>query len=202
MKSIIDIVMCDPSGTINQLHPDRNNINNDPLGVVGIQANLITKKFHIKLARQFTNEKYVNVVNFLKSIKKKIHPDFMGIETNNRGKDIQELFKIKYNLPLTGINTSSHLTSKSRDKGLSMDKAFMIEWFAVQKQKHNILFSDNPSKHMSLLMDQIPQIGTMRTASGLTTYKAVRGRHDDLFLALLLCCHIALLYQKRYEQLK
>jgi len=199
----VTIVMSDPSGTLSPFTPiDENQINNDPFGVVGIHANLITKKIHVKLAKQFKKEKYETVANYLQSVKKKINPDFMGIETNNRGKDILKLFESRYSLPLHAVTTSSHLTENTRSKGFAMDKPFMINWFVEEKQKHNILFSPKPSKDMQTLIDQIPQIVSLKTLSGLTTHKAQRGRHDDLFMALLLCCHIALMYMNRYEMLK
>ncbi len=198
----VKIVMGDPSGTLKPFEPLSDNITNDPFGIVGIHADLIQKQIHVKLARQFKNTKFSVVANELHSIRNKIKPHFMGLETNNRGKEILKLFQTKYHLSLHGVSTSSNLTDQTREQGHAMDKQFMIEWFAQQKQKHNILFPKNPTPDMNELITQVSQISGFKSYNGTTSYKRIRGRHDDLFMALLLCCHIALLYMKRYDSLR
>lgn len=198
----IRIVMGDPSGTLKPFDLLSDNITNDPFGIVGIQADLIQKKIHVKLARQLKNTKFSSVANEFHSIKDRIKPHFMGLETNNRGKEVLKLFKTKYHLSLHGVSTSSNLTDQTRENGYAMDKPFMINWFAEQKQDHNILFPEKPTHDMSELITQVSEISRFKSLNGSESYKRIRGRHDDLFMALLLCCHIALLYMKRHDSLK
>ena len=55
----------------------------------------------------------------------------MGIETNNRGGRVLKLYREKYNMTwLYGVNTSANLTEETRAKGYSMDKPYMVKWFA------------------------------------------------------------------------
>jgi len=55
---------------------------------------------------------------------------------------------------------------------------------------------------MQTLIDQIPQIAAITTANGSTTYKAQRGRHDDLFMAALHCCNFVRLFIEQQERMR
>ena len=102
---------------------------------------------------------------------------------------------------LHGVNTSANLTDETRSKGYSMDKPYMVKWFAQKQDEDFFEFPDIPSKDMQTLIDQIPQIAAIPTANGSTTYKAQRGRHDDLFMAALHCCNFVRLFIKQQEKL-
>lgn len=177
----------------------------DPTGIIGIHGNFITRKIHVKLAKQIKDKNKTirlhKTASYLIKIRNKICPDFMGAETNNDGKDIIQSLK-KLGISLHGISTSGNLTDETRAKGLSMDKPFMIDWFQKSKQKHFILFPPKPSQDMQELIDQICQIVEIKTPAGTSSHKAQRGRHDDLFMALLLCCHVFLVLLEKYEELQ
>ena len=49
---------------------------------------------------------------------------------------------------------------------------------------------------MIVLKNQIESISQIPTLTGYT-YKAKKGRHDDLFMALLLCCHMHVHYKEQ-----
>ncbi len=193
MKSATTIVMTDPAES------------SDPTGIIGIHGNFETQKIHVKLAKQFKdkdkNLRLSNTANFLIAIKKTIHPDFMGAETNNDGVEIIKKLK-RLGISLYGISTSANLTDETRTKGISMDKPFMIDWFKKQKEKHNILFSSEPSQDMQECIDQISEIAEIKTPGGKSSHKRLRGRHDDLFMALLLCCHVFLVLYQKWEELQ
>ena len=174
---------------------------NDPFGVVGVELDLDTRRIRIRLARQFLKTKYGVVADYLLTAKHNLKPHFMGLETNNRGKRVVTLYKEKYNLPMIGIHTSANLTEKTRDRGYSMDKPFMVGWLKELMDDKLLFFPTNPSADMRELQNQIVQIVGIKTPSGHTQYKAQRNRHDDLFMALLLCCNVARLYLRRQEML-
>ena len=175
----------------------------DPFGIVGTSFNLDDYKIKFKLAKQFKNRPYSEVARYLQDIKNKIRPNFMGIETNNKGGRLLKLYHEKYKMTwLHGINTAGDMTEKSRSKGYSMDKPFMVKWFAKKKDEGMFVFPDIPTVDMQELIDQIPQIVSIRTAGGQISYKAQRGRHDDLFVAALHCCNFIRLFIEQQERLK
>ena len=192
MKHLIKIVMTDPAET------------GDPTGIVGIQGNLATRQVHVLLAKQITDKdkklRLFNTFSFLSKVRDTIKPDFMGMEGNNDGKEIIKKLQSK-GLILKKITTSSNLTDKTTRRGFAMDKPKMVDWLKKQKIKHNILFPPETKGDMEELIDQIPQIVSIRTLTGGTSHRAQRGRHDDLFMALLLCCHVFLLYLARWDSL-
>ena len=107
----------------------------------------------------------------------------------------------KYNLDVAGIFTSANLTEKTINRGQSMDKPEMVKWLKDTMANHQVLFPEKPSEDMQELINQIHQIVGITGPSGHTTYKAMRGRHDDLFMAFLLCCHVTILFMKRQEMI-
>jgi hypothetical protein len=108
----LKVVMIDASGVIkNHYDQNRFEIRHDPLAIVGAQFNLDDYKIKFKLAKQFKNNTFANVAQYLNVIKAQIKPNIIGIETNNRGKEIYNLFKYKYQMNwLQPIHTSSGLT--------------------------------------------------------------------------------------------
>ncbi len=103
---------------------------------------------------------------------------------------------------LHGVSTSANLTEKTRDMGYSMDKIFMVKWIAEKQEEGMFEFPINPTKDMEELQNQIPQIVKVPTPNGGYTYKAQRGRHDDLFLAFMHCCNFIRLFIAQQERLK
>lgn len=193
MKSTTTIIMTDPAES------------SDPTGIIGIHGNFKTKQIHVKLAKQITdkdkNIRLSKTAKFLIKMRNSIHPDFMGAETNNDGVEIIKNLK-RLGISLHGISTSANLTDETRTKGTAMDKPFMIDWFKKQKIKHNILFSSEPTQDMQECIDQIAEISEISTPGGKTSHKRLRGRHDDLFMALLLCCHVFLVLYQQWEELQ
>ena len=175
----------------------------DPFGIVGVQYNLTKHKIQFKLAKEFAKTPYGTVAKYLTKVHDTINPNFMGIETNNRGGRVLKLYQEKYNMVwLHGVNTSANLTEETRSKGYSMDKPYMVKWFAQRQQEDFFELPDITGKDMQTLIDQIPQIAAILTANGSTTYKAQRGRHDDLFMAALHCCNFVRLFIKQQEKLR
>ena len=181
---MVRIIMGDPGSTA------------DPFAIVGIELDLETGNIEVKMAKQFIKTEYGIVAQYFKKLQRTIKPHFMGIETNNRGKEVQKLFHEKYDVKVAGIHTSSHMSEKKRHEGKSMDKPFTVQWLKKYMGKGHIKFLSTNNKDMKELLTQIGLISSITTLSGGITYKAHSGRHDDLFMALLLCCHIARLYME------
>ena len=152
----------------------------DPFAVVGVQLetyqydNHPLHKIHIKLAKQFIKRPYSEVAKYLHIIQKNIRPNFIGIETNNRGKRVLQLFKEKYKLHnIQGIATSSNMSDTARNTTLTLDKSYMMHWLKQKLEVEKmILFPNNPDADMQELMQQIPQIVSYTTPSGQTGYHA------------------------------
>ena len=114
--------------------------------------------------------------------------------------DYPNVSKAFTNLPIQYITTSGNLTEKTRQKGYAVDKPFMINWLKNKKKNHEILFTENPTKDMQELIDQIPKISQFITPGGQTSYKAYRNQHDDLFMAALHCTNFIRLYIEQQER--
>ncbi len=199
MRLIIIITMMKSGNSINNLikivcgDPARRN---DAFGIIGIQSDIINDTIRIGLAKQFFNQPYSIVANYFTKIKNNLKPDFIGIETNYRGEKLLQLFNYKYNLDIKGIHTSANLTEKTRQTGKVMDKSYMIKWFIKHKLAHKIKFPEILTPEMITLTNQMNDMIRIPTQTGYT-YKAQKGRHDDLFMALLLCCHIHVHYREK-----
>ena len=177
----------------------------DPTGIVGILGNCETGQVKVKMAKEITDKdaeaRITNTVGFLQWVIVNVKPDFLGMETNNRGKEIIEKIG-EYGIVVNGIATSAGLTEATRRKGLTMDKPYMVKYLAEMKNSGDILFPANTTLGMKKLISQMSQIVGITQPSGYTTYKAQRGRHDDLFMALLLCINSFLIYKRRWESLR
>ena len=198
----LKVVMSDPAGKVTPFNDDYD-IKHDPFGIIGAEFDLNKYKIRWRLAKQFKKDSFQNVAMYLKGIKKRINPNFMGMETNNNGKDILKLFHKKYKLNyIHGVTMSGELTEETRSKGYAVDKNYITNWFKDRMKEGMFEFPRNPTADMQEFMDQIPKIVSVMTANGSTTYKAYRGQHDDLFLAALHCCNIIRLFIEQQERLK
>lgn len=176
----------------------------DAFAWVGAQLKLNTEyKIEFKLAKQFFKTPYRIVAEYAKEIDALYKPNFMGIETNNRGKDVLSLFHRKYNLTfIQGISTSANLTERTRQMGFAMDKPFMVQWFKEKMNEGMFSWPAAPTKDMQKLINQIPKITEFKSPSGQTRYAAYRGQHDDLFMAALHCCNFIRLFIEQQARLK
>jgi len=170
---------------------------NDPFGIIGEVGTWPEKKIYITYAKQFIKQKYTVVANHFGKIQKKIKPDIILMEKNFDYENVSKAFAY---LPIQYVTTSANLKEETRNKGFAVDKPFMINWLKGKKKSHDILFSDNPTKDMQILIDQYPQIVPILTAGGYT-YKAMRGRHDDLFMAHLIGANFIRLWWDRMDGL-
>ena len=159
---------------------------NDPFGVIGLQATWPEKKIYTRYARQFKKESYDKVAKHFEILQKKIKPHLILIEKNFDYENVSKAFR---NLPITYTTTSSNLTEKSRAKGWSVDKPYMIGWLKTEYKKHTIQYPKVKSADMNELINQQIQIVGITAPSGHVSYKAQRGRHDDLFMAKLIGCN-------------
>lgn len=158
---------------------------NDPFGVVGLEGTWPEKKIYIRYAKQFKRKSYKTVArHFEKLLKNK--PDLLLIEKNF---DYENVSKAFARLPIQYVSTSANLTDKNRAKGFAIDKPFMIGWLLEQYKAKNIIFPTVKSADMQELVDQRSLIAGITAPSGHVSYKAERGRHDDLFMAKLIGCN-------------
>ncbi len=175
----------------------------DAFAWVGAAFDLHNYEIQFKLAKQFWKTPYALVASWAMDRHKELKPNYMAIETNNRGKEVLGLFHNKYKMDyIHGIHTSAGLTEKSRQQGFAMDKPFMVQWFREAKEKGMIKFPSYPGKDMQELIDQVPKIVETKTLTGATTYRAHRGQHDDLFMAALMCCNFIRLFIDQQARLK
>lgn len=162
---------------------------NDPFGVVGLQATHPEKKIYIRHAKQFIKEKYDTVAKHLIALQDTVKPHMILIEKNFDYENVQKTF-VKYPFSnLQYITTSSGLTEETRRKGWTVDKPFMIGWLRDQQKDHVVQYPKVQTADMKELINQQQQMVGVTLSSGHVSYKALRNRHDDLFMAKLIGCN-------------
>ena len=167
-------------------------LRNDPWGVVGVEWDNKTDKIEIKLAKQFKGTNLNVISDFIYRVHNDIKPDMHTIEINGIGKDIYtRIIRSTHNFKwLRPMSTSGEMTESARRRGYAMDKPFMVGWLRDQKKIGNLVFPKNPQEDMQELERQMTEFVPITTPNGSTSYKRMRGRHDDLFMALLMACNI------------
>ena len=175
---------------------------NDPWGVVGVEYNQDDNKIKVRLAKQFKKGDLNDIMAYMNQIEKVIKPHLHIIETNGIGRRIYNYLKLRDCPWLKPVSTTGGLTDKSRKHGNAIDKPFMVGVLKDWKRLNLIEFPPRPNKDMQELIDQIPQIVQIYTPNGSTSHKARRGRHDDLFMALLLSCNVVRLHIQRLHELE
>ena len=193
---MVRIVCGDPSG-----FRDIDSKNQgDAFALVGIELDLDRKAIHIKYAKQWTGLSFLDVAYRFKKDYNKIKPKFCGLETNNAGKSAIRDFQT-VGINAHGINTVSNLNASTRHRWQAMDKTFTVQYLKQMRYEQRVIWP-HPSittRHMRILQDQFASIGEYMTNNGSVGYRAMKGRHDDLFSALLLCVHMARIYIERDE---
>ena len=76
----------------------------------------------------------------------------------------------------------------------------MIDWLPKQYRKHTIQVPEVQSKDMQELINQRNQIVGITGPSGHVSYKAIRNRHDDLFMCELIGCNFIRLWWEELER--
>ena len=186
LPQVARIVMGDPAGKIIP-YEDGTNIKGDYFGWVGVESKYPYDKVNILLAKRFKDVPYGNVIRWAKKVYDTIHPGFMGLETNNMGGDILRLFQNSGMSYLQGVHTTSRLTDESRKKWSLLDKRYVAGWY--KEFMDDVFF---PKGGGAEFVELINQIGIINQS----TMKAERGRHDDLYMPLLLCLNVVRLLRE------
>ncbi len=159
---------------------------NDPFGVIGLEATRPERKIYVRYAKQFKKTPYRAVVEEFEKLHRQIHFSLMILEKNF---DYEKISKAFNHLPITYVSTTGGMTEKNRAKGWAVDKPYMIGWLKTEYKNHTIQYPNIKSADMSELINQQNQIVGITAPSGHVSYKAQRGRHDDLFMAKLIGCN-------------
>ena len=170
---------------------------NDGFGITGVTFD--NRYIDISLTTQFTNTRYGVVAEYIQMVKKKMNPDMMLMEKNGLGKGVDHLFRTKYKLPIIPVNNTGATIHDLRIG--TMEKTATVDWLVIMFRNRYVRFPKEMSISMNKLFEQIKSISSYITPSGNTSYKAIRGRHDDLFMSFLLCAHAARVIQYEFEAL-
>lgn len=159
---------------------------NDPFGMVGLEATWPDRKIYIRFAKQFKNVPYGIIANHFQTMMVKFDTPNVTLEKNF---DYENVYKAFAKLNVKYVNTTANLTEKNRNKGWSVDKPYMIKWLKAENKIHTIQYPAKRSADVNELINQQNEIVGILSASGHTSYKRVRNRHDDLFMAKLIACN-------------
>ncbi len=165
----------------------------DFFGVIGLEATHPEKKIYTRHAQRFkkkpdeSKQQYYNrVANHFSKLHNKLHFDLIILEKNF---DYEEVSKAFARLPITYVTTLTQLTTKTRQKGFSIDKNFMIKWLKTEYKNHTIQLPSIHSDEIKELINQRNEISGITGPSGHTSFKRQRNRHDDLFMPELIGCN-------------
>lgn len=167
----------------------------DFFGVIGQEATTYPeKKIYTRHAQRFKKKPtetkkqyYARVAYHFHKLHNKLHFHLILLEKNF---DYDNVSKAFVNLPITYVTTSGvQLTAKTRRKGFSIDKNFMIKWLKTEYTNHIIQLPSIPSDEIKELINQRNEISGITSPSGHTSYKRKRNRHDDLFMCELIGCN-------------
>jgi len=169
----------------------------DFFGVIGQEATWPEKKIYTRHAQRFKikpdetkQSYYARVAYHFHKLHNKLNFDLILLEKNLIVSfDYELISKAFANLPITYVTTLSGLTAKTRQKGFTIDKNFMIDWLKNEYQKHTIQLPPIHSEEIKELINQRNEISGITGPSGHTSYKRKRGRHDDLFMPELIGCN-------------
>lgn len=165
----------------------------DFFGVLGQEGTWPDKKIYTRHAQRFKkkpdepkDQYYARVAYHFHKLHNKLNFDLIILEKNF---DYENVSKAFANLPITYVTTLSQLTAKTRQKGFSIDKNFMINWLKKEYTKHTIQLPSIYSDEIKELINQRNEISGITGPSGHTSFKRQRGRHDDLFMPELIGCN-------------
>ena len=164
---------------------------NDYFGACGGDIDIRKGLLYVRYAMQWKKTPFFQVAKEIKPMWKRAHPKIFALEKNNEGEKAIEMFSMA-GIPVMGITTTGDVSDHGRWE--VMDKAYTVHWIQKMFRNHRIIFPTNHSIYMQMLIDQLKQVIKQRTPNGSVTYKAMRNRHDDLFSAFLILCHLARLY--------
>ena len=117
-----------------------------------------------------------------------VKPHMILIEKNFDYDNVNAVFR-RYPLEIKYVTTGSGLTEDTKRKGWTVDKPFMVGWLGEQYDKHVIQYPKIRTADMNELINQQQQMVGVTQPSGHMSFKALRNRHDDLFMAKLIGCN-------------
>ena len=172
---------------------------NDPFGEVGAEATWPKKEIHYKYAREFKRQPYGLVAKYFKLHQKIMKPHVILLESNFEKDKVQKEFT-RNGVPVQWVYTSANLTEENKKDFHNLDKPFVVEWLASQRRLKRIFYARNIHNDIEELVTQTNNIGSFMTQNGGTTYRAMRGRHDDLFMASLIIANYVRLWWDELDE--
>ena len=157
----------------------------DSFGSVAGIATWPKKEIHYRYAKEFKRKSYDVVAKHFRRIAKVINPHMILLEDNFEKDNVNKAFK-KNGINVNWIHSSANLTDEKKRQYHSLDKPFVVEWLAEQRRLKRVFYADNKKDDMDVLVIQTDSIISFMTQNGSTTYRATRGRHDDLYICSII----------------
>ena len=159
----------------------------DSFGIVAIEKR--DNRIYVKNAQRVLGKRYIDVENYVASLHQKYHYDYYILEVNNTGEHVFEVLKDVKGLPVIPVFTTSDVKDlKKKMDGRTMDKKDMVKRMAHQFQNNEIIFPKKSNPELEQLKTQLAIFSEHITEAGNVSYYAEGTEHDDLVMALMLCC--------------
>lgn len=163
-------------------------LSHDPTGIVG--AELDGRSFRIRMARRFVATGTAAIASFLLQVRESVRPAYIGMEKNGIGAGMITECR-RYGLDIRPYVTVARLGAKKRRDPGALDKNFMVEWTKSMLHSSRISFTQaKKGTDMAALHTEFKEIVGITTHTNHVKFQAMRGRHDDLFMAALAALNI------------
>lgn len=171
----------------------------DPGGMVDnfgmLTTDITNEKIYLTDAITWNKDKTQNfsyeyvvqkIVQFNNNFKFKYHV----CERNNTGIPVIHQMRIRYRIPVIGINTTKNVTNpKTLQKGQAMDSNKIVEWINRFREQGIIEFPVRMTPGLMELKTELDNFGAKKHGESYK-YQALTG-HDDLVSCLKLAVHFA-----------
>jgi len=165
----------------------------DPAAIVGITWSP-ADGIMIRHASQHVGMSYDTLAHrHVRPLCQSVLPHYVAVETNNEGHACLAAIRRAGVTGARGVATTGAMDPWRRSRSpYAMDKPYMVSWMRERLRGGRLrLPPKGHSRYADLLCTQIQDISSYQQLSGSTAYRARLGRHDDLWMAAMLACHVA-----------
>lgn len=159
----------------------------DSFGIIAIDVR--DDKIYVLNAQRVLGKKYIETESLIEKIVKENGYSTCILELNNTGQRIYESLVYERNLPVIAVTTSKDVKDMEKKRSLKvMDKNEMVRTMSVWFEAGKIIFPSRGNRETDELLRQLKIFAEHKTESGSVSYYAQGTEHDDLVMALMLCC--------------
>lgn len=164
----------------------------DTFAMMEFKIDIKTQTVIISGAFGWNNDDYTKAEKDIAIIHQKDPADFYVCEQNNTGTHVIDSLQNIWHIPITGINTGTTTSEKTKNKGKTMDKADIIKSVKLMKKAGKLKIVQTSTPGLKKFVKQLNSFVKKLTKGGKITYAAEGTQHDDFVMAFLIGMHYIL----------